>query len=87
MYQTHLVMALFSFQQTMLIIAQMCADHVSTKYNNAIVVFDGYEKEPSTKDQTDRRRSKDIVETKVIFTKETPFRSNKDLFLRNSENK
>ena len=68
-------------------IAQMYADHVSTKYNNAIVVFDGYEKEPSTKDQTHRRRTKGIVGTKVIFTKDTPFRSKKDLFLRNSENK
>ena len=44
-------------------IEQMYADHVSTKYNNPIVVFDGNEKEPSTKDQTHRRRSKGIVGT------------------------
>lgn len=52
-----------------------------------LFVFNGYDKGASTKDQTHHRRTKDILGTKVIFTKDTPFRPKKDLFLRKSENK
>ena len=51
------------------------------------VVFDGYASGPSTKDITHIRRKRGIVSTSVRFTNDTPFRSNKDTFLNNIENK
>jgi hypothetical protein len=55
--------------------------------SNAIVVFDGYGNGPSTKDHTHQRRTKGIVGTKVYFNEDTPFKSKKELFLGNVENK
>ena len=50
-------------------------------------MFDGYSNGPSTKDITHVRRSMGIVGTPVRFTIDTPFRSSKDSFLKNVENK
>lgn len=57
------------------------------KYTNVTVVFDGYSHEPSTKDVTHYRRGKGIVGTEVKFTYNTPFKSKKDVFLKNLNNK
>ena len=65
----------------------MYAEYVRNRYSNAIVVFDGYGNGPSTKDHTHQRRTKGIVGTKVYFNEDTPFKSKKDLFLGNVENK
>ena len=54
---------------------------------SVIVVFDGYVSGPNTKDATHLRRTKGIFGTKVSFTETTPFRSKKEAFLANSENK
>ena len=65
----------------------MYAEYVRNRYSNAIVVFDGYGNGPSTKDHTHQRRTKGIVGTKVYFNEDTLFKSKKDLFLGNVENK
>lgn len=64
----------------------MYADHVCKKYDRSIV-FDGYDNGPFTIDQTNHRHTKGILGTKVIFTKDTPFRFKTGLFLRSYENK
>ncbi|CAG2250734.1 unnamed protein product [Mytilus edulis] len=66
-------------------IADLYVDHVCRKYNTAIVVFDGYENGPSTKDPTHQRRTKGIVGTKVLFKEDTPFKSKKEQFLGNGK--
>lgn len=67
-------------------IAEMYVDHVCKKYDRSIV-FDGYDNGPFTIDQTNHRHTKGILGTKVIFTKDTPFRFKTGLFLRSYENK
>ena len=54
---------------------------------NVTVVFDGYSNNPSTKDITHIRRTKGKVGQSVLFTGEKVFRSKKDDFLLNLENK
>ena len=61
--------------------------YVKGRYHQAVVVFDGYSAEPSTKDLTHIRRSKGLVAPKVVFTKDMPFKTKKDIFLSNTENK
>ena len=68
-------------------IIDMYAEYVRNRYSDAIVVFDGYGNSPSTKDHTHQRRTKGIVGTKVYFNEDTLFKSKKDLFLGNVENK
>lgn len=67
-------------------IIDLYVQHV-LKYKEAIVVFDGYCNGPSTKDSAHLRRTKGIVGTKVIFSYDTPFKSKKDSFLANEQNK
>lgn len=55
--------------------------------NSVVVVFDGYVSSPDTKDAMHLKRNKGIVGTKVTFTETTPFRSKKETFLANNENK
>ncbi|KAH3865582.1 hypothetical protein DPMN_028623 [Dreissena polymorpha] len=68
-------------------IRQIYADFVSNRYGTPTVVFDGDSDEPSTKDATHQRRSKGVMGTHVLFTKETPFRSRKAHFMANKANK
>ncbi|CAG2194071.1 unnamed protein product [Mytilus edulis] len=68
-------------------ICQRYIDSVERKYSKAIVVFDGYASGPDTKDATHQRRTKGIIGTKVSFTDRTPFKSKKEIFLANIENK
>ncbi|XP_053373150.1 uncharacterized protein LOC123533634 [Mercenaria mercenaria] len=63
------------------------SDYLLQKYTNPTVVFDGYSSGPNTKDVTHLRRTKGVVGTRVKFSKDTPFKSNKEAFLRNTENK
>ncbi|KAK3102254.1 hypothetical protein FSP39_009938 [Pinctada imbricata] len=65
----------------------MYVDFVVRRYPCPTVVFDGYEAGPSTKDHTHRRRTRGITGTRVIFEESTPFRSKKDIFLSNNQNK
>ena len=62
-------------------------NHVTGKYPNAVVVFDGYRSGPTTKDTTHLRRTRGVTGTRVYFTESTPFKSKKEQFLSNSENK
>ena len=65
----------------------MYVDYVSRRYQNVIVVFDGYSAGPSTKDCTHLRRTHGLSSAKVIFTGHTLCKSKKEEFLANVENK
>ncbi|WAR13570.1 hypothetical protein MAR_027750 [Mya arenaria] len=60
---------------------------VHKHYGCANIIFDGYRGQPTTKDQTHQRRSKGITGTKVFFEENTSFKTKKELFLSNTENK
>ena len=68
-------------------ICDLYADHVKSNYKNAVVVFDGYEGGPSTKDTADLRRTGGCASTPVKFTEDMTLTLKKDLFLKNQENK
>jgi hypothetical protein len=67
-------------------ICQMYLDYLTKRYTHPIV-FDGYSSGPSTKDHTHSRRTKGTESTKIEFRKNTPFKSKKENFLCNNENK
>ena len=52
-------------------IAVSCSQFVLRKYDKAIVVFDGYDTGPSTKDITHLRRTNRFSQREVIFTDNT----------------
>ena len=56
------------------------------KFSNPTVVFDGYNG-PSPKASAHMRRTKGLVGTEIHFSPQTPFRSKKECFLTNQENK
>jgi len=62
-------------------------NYITQRYSEATVVFDGYTDGPSIKDTTHLRRCNGIVGNLVKFGPATPFKSKKDSFLSNSENK
>jgi hypothetical protein len=68
-------------------ICQMYLDYLTKRYAHPVVVFDGYSLGPSSKDHTHSRRTKGIEGTKIEFRKNTPFKSKKENFLCNNENK
>jgi hypothetical protein len=68
-------------------ICDLYVEYVRKQFGLATVVFDGYADGPTTKDVTHQRRSKGVMGTYVMFTKETPFRSKKEVFLANNSNK
>ena len=57
------------------------------KCHTPIVVFDGYSNDPSTKGATHFQRTKGTVGTRIRFSNDTPFKSSKESFLTNTENK
>ena len=68
----------------------ICEDYVNLvvrNYGLPHIVFDGYNNGPTTKDITHARRTKGIVGTRVIFDGRTTFKSKKDQFLSNEDNK
>ena len=72
---------------TYLAIYNLSVDYVKSNYKNAVVVFDGYEGGPSTKDTAHLRRTGGCTDTPVKFTKDMTLTLKKDLFLNNKENK
>ena len=68
-------------------ICDIYIDHVKTKYPKSIVVFDGYDCEPSTKDNTRLRRSKGNIGAEVHFKGSVFLQSIKEEFLANTTNK
>lgn len=68
-------------------ICKMYVDYVQRKYSKAIIVFDGYEAGPSTKDATHLRRSGGVRGAQVNFVGGMPLKSKKEHFLANSRNK
>lgn len=76
--------------QTGLTYGEICllyVQYIKRRYSDSLVVFDGYESGPSTKDVCHFRRSHGIVGSNVSFTGNTPFKGKKDVFLCNSKNK
>ena len=67
-------------------IADSYASFTCNVYGKATVVFDGYNGEPSTKDNTHQRRATK-VSNKVDITQATKFVGKKDDFLSNDKNK
>ena len=68
----------------------ICENYVNLvvrNYGLPHIVFDGYNNGPTTKDITHARRTKGVVGTRVIFDGRTTFKSKKELFLSNQENK
>ncbi|VDI40710.1 Hypothetical predicted protein [Mytilus galloprovincialis] len=68
-------------------ICQSYIDHNNSRYPIPIIVFDGYGSGPTTKDHVHERRSKGVTGTHISFKDSTPFKSKKDIFLANGENK
>lgn len=68
-------------------ICQKYIDYIVKEFTSATVVFDGYHSGPSTKDETHRRRIGSSIGTKVVFSENTVFKSKKEDFLKNVENK
>ena len=68
-------------------IAVSCSQFVLRKYDKAIVVFDGYDTGPSTKDITHLRRANRFSQREVIFTDKTISSLPKEEFLSHPKNK
>lgn len=60
---------------------------MTNKYGNAVVVFDGYEDDPSPKDCNHQRRVGDCIGWKVSFTVTMTLRMKREEFLSKEENK
>lgn len=69
-------------------IAEIYVNYVKTKFGQStVIVFDGYEGGPSTKDSTHERRCKGYREPTITFTEDMVCKSPKEHFLSNSANK
>ncbi|KAK6172757.1 hypothetical protein SNE40_016353 [Patella caerulea] len=68
-------------------ICKSYVDYVIRKYTSPIIVFDGYDTGPSTKDTTHLRRTKGAVGAQVNFVGGMPLKTKKEHFLANSMNK
>ena len=68
-------------------IAVSCSQFVLHKYDKAIVIFDGYDTHPSTKDITHLRRTNRFSQREVIFTDKTISSLPKEEFLTHPKNK
>ena len=67
-------------------ILSLYVQHVTQRYNQATVVFDGYEEGTSTKDCVHQRRS-DVSGPSVNFDSDMVLKLKKDVFLSNTANK
>ena len=65
----------------------MYSRFVASRYGKAIVVFDGYKEDPSTKDMTHLRRTEKQLQRSIVFTENTKFTVSKEDFLSNLRNK
>ena len=68
-------------------IAKGYAEYIQQKFTNPIVVFDGYNAGPGTKDIAHLCRTKGLVGPKVNFVGSMPLKTKKEHFLSNCENK
>ena len=68
-------------------IFEMYVQYVLRKYKNAIVVFDGYSGEPSTKDSAHARRGSSMTGPDVVLDENNKVCLKKELFLSNYKNK
>ncbi|KAK6181968.1 hypothetical protein SNE40_009743 [Patella caerulea] len=68
-------------------ICKSYVDYVIRKYTSPIIVFDGYDTGPSTKDTTHLRRTKGAGDAQVNFVGGMPLKTKKEHFLANSMNK
>ena len=68
-------------------ICQLYVRHVKQRYGCAVIVFDGYSEQPTTKDATHLRRTEDCQGVTVHFTCDMALNSKKDEFLNNKVNK
>ena len=68
-------------------IATKYAEFVKNCYGEATVVFDGYLREPSTKDMTHRRRRAKNVPLEINITGNAKFLGNNDVVLSSVANK
>ena len=59
-------------------VCQMYVNHVKQRYGTAVIVFDGYTNEPSTKDATHLRRTGICSGVTVHFTGDELIRSKKE---------
>ena len=66
---------------------QMYVNHVKQRYCTAVLVFDGYTNEPSTKDAIHLIRTRTCSGVTVHFTGDMLIQSKKDEFVANKENK
>ena len=62
-------------------------NYVTGKYYDAVVVFYAYRSGPTTKYTAHLRRTKGITGAKVYLTQNTPFKTEKEQFLSNPDNK
>ena len=68
-------------------VCQMYVNHVKQRYGTAVLVFDGYTNEPSTKDAIHLIRTRTCLGVTVHFTGDMLIQSKKDEFVANEENK
>ena len=68
-------------------IAKGYVEYIQQKFTNPIVVFDGYNAGPGTKDTAHLRRTKGLIGPKVNFVGSMPLKTKKEHFLSNCENK
>ena len=68
-------------------ICQLYIDYINRRYAQPTVIFDGYSTTTSTKHAAHLRRSKGIISPDVTFTADMIFKSKKDVFLTNTNNK
>ncbi|CAH3149612.1 unnamed protein product, partial [Porites lobata] len=68
-------------------IAKGYVEYIQQKFTNPIVVFDGYNAGPGTKDTAHLRRTKGLVGPKVNFVGSMRLKTKKEHFLFNCENK
>ena len=64
-------------------IAKGYVEYIQQKFTNPIVVFDGYNAGPGTKDTAHRRRTKGLEGPKVNFTGNMPPKTKKEHYLSN----
>lgn len=68
-------------------VCQIYVRYVTQKYGAAVIVFDGYKDEPTTKDATQQRRTGTCSSLTVNFAGDMIIKSKKEDFLNNKTNK
>ena len=61
--------------------------YLCQNFKSGQIVFDGYPREPTIKDNTHERRARFTISPKIDFLPDMTFQCKKDIFLRNPANK